>query len=175
MTNGHLDVSNDPQMATTSPLSPHTNTWGRREWRGLRSKGMGMGGGSRLGAWDRRGIWVMVRVRDASRALGKFYIYISFLNYLNFFYRYINLSRTRRPVTEGFGDTIQSSETSAGNLHSIVSDSQGNPVLAYLQRHGTAQGLTTHLINGYSLNTPDVSTTFNAPFTYKLYLKISRF
>ena len=53
-------------------------------------------------------------------------------------------------------------------------DSQGNPVLAYLQRHGTAQGLTTHLINGYSLNTPDVSTTFNAPFTYKLYSKISK-
>jgi enoyl reductase-like protein len=37
-------------------------------------------------------------------------------------------------------------------------DSQGNPVLAYLQ-HGTAQGLTTLLANGYSLNTPDVSTT----------------
>jgi fatty acid synthase subunit alpha len=44
-------------------------------------------------------------------------------------------------------------------------DSQGNPVLAYLQRHGTAQGLTTPLANGYSLNTPDVSTTFNAPLT----------
>ena len=32
MTNSHLDVSNDPQTATTSPLSLHTNTWGRREW-----------------------------------------------------------------------------------------------------------------------------------------------
>ena len=28
-------------------------------------------------------------------------------------------------------------------------DSQGNPVLAYLQRHGTAQGLTTPLVTGY--------------------------
>ena len=52
-------------------------------------------------------------------------------------------------------------------------DSQGNPVLAYLQRHGTAQGLTTPLANGYSLNTPDVSTTFNAPLTNKPYSKIS--
>ena len=42
--------------------------------------------------------------------------------------------------------------------------SQGNPVLAYLQCHGMAQGLTTPLTNSYSLNTPDVSTTFNAPF-----------
>jgi fatty acid synthase subunit beta len=54
-------------------------------------------------------------------------------------------------------------------------DSQGNPVLAYLQRHGTAQGLTTPqaLANGYSLNTPDVSTTFNAPLTNEPYSKIS--
>ena len=53
-------------------------------------------------------------------------------------------------------------------------DSQGNPVLAYLQRHGTAQDLTTPLVNGYSLNTPDVSTTFNAPLTNEPYSKISR-
>jgi fatty acid synthase subunit alpha, fungi type len=52
-------------------------------------------------------------------------------------------------------------------------DSQGNPVLAYLQRHGTAQGLTTPLTNGYSLNTPDVNTTFNAPLTNEPYSKIS--
>ena len=53
-------------------------------------------------------------------------------------------------------------------------DSQGNPVLAYyLQRHGTPQGLTTPLANGYSLNTPDVSTTFNAPLTNEPYSKIS--
>jgi hypothetical protein len=36
--------------------------------------------------------------------------------------------------------------------------SQDNPVLAYLQCHGTPQGLTTPLANGYSLNTPDIST-----------------
>ena len=52
-------------------------------------------------------------------------------------------------------------------------DSQGNPVLAYLQHHGMAQGLTTPLTNGYSLNTPNVSTTFNAPLTNEPYLKIS--
>jgi fatty acid synthase subunit alpha len=52
-------------------------------------------------------------------------------------------------------------------------DSQGNPVLAYLQLHGTPQGLTTPLSNGYSLNTPDVNTTFNAPLTNELYSKIS--
>lgn len=52
-------------------------------------------------------------------------------------------------------------------------DSQGNPVLAYLQRHGTAQGLTTPLTNGYSLNTPDVSTTCNAPLMNEPYSKIS--
>ena len=44
---------------------------------------------------------------------------------------------------------------------------------ANLQCHGTPQGLTTHLANGYSLNIPDVSTTFNAPLTNKPYSKIS--
>ena len=38
---------------------------------------MGMGGGLRRG--DRRGIWVMVGARDASRALGKF-LYIFSIN-----------------------------------------------------------------------------------------------
>ena len=50
---------------------------------------------------------------------------------------------------------------------------QGNLVLAYLQRHGMPQGLTTSLANGYSLNTPDVSTTFNAPLTNEPNSKIS--
>ena len=49
-----------------------------------------------------------------------------------------------------------------------------NPVLAYLQRHGTPQGLTTPLANSYSLNTPDVSTTFNTPTNCtQKYLEIS--
>ena len=46
-----------------------------------------------------------------------------------------------------------------GSVDFQEDDSQGNPDFAYLQRHGTAQGLTTPLANGYSLNTPDVSTT----------------
>ena len=38
-------------------------------------------------------------------------------------------------------------------------DSQGNPVLAYLQRHGTPLGLTTPLANeGYLLTNHDIST-----------------
>ncbi|KIY43927.1 fatty acid synthase [Fistulina hepatica ATCC 64428] len=49
-------------------------------------------------------------------------------------------------------------------------DSHGNPVLAYLQRHGTAEGLQTLLPNGgYSLATE----TFQAPFTNEPYSKIS--
>jgi fatty acid synthase subunit alpha len=60
-----------------------------------------------------------------------------------------------------------------GSVDFQQDDSQGIPVLAYLQRHGTPQGLTTPLANGYSLNTPDVSTTFNAPLTNEPYSKIS--
>lgn len=61
-----------------------------------------------------------------------------------------------------------------GSVHFQQDDSQGNPVMAYLQRHGTPQGLTTPLANeGYSLNTPDVSTTFKAPLTNEPYSKIS--
>ena len=53
-------------------------------------------------------------------------------------------------------------------------DSHGNPVLAYLQRHGTPQGLTTSLSNGgYSLVTPDTNTTFKAPLTNEPYSKTS--
>jgi fatty acid synthase subunit beta len=50
-------------------------------------------------------------------------------------------------------------------------DSQGNPVLAYWR--GTPQGLTAPLANGYSLNTPVVSTVFKAPLTNEPYSKIS--
>jgi len=61
-----------------------------------------------------------------------------------------------------------------GSVDFQQDDSQGNPVLAYLQRHGKPQGLTTPLANeGYSLNTPDVSTVFNAPLTNEPYSKIS--
>ena len=59
-----------------------------------------------------------------------------------------------------------------GSVDFQQDDSQGNPVLAYLQRHGTPQGLTTPLANGYSLNTPE-NTTFSAPLTNEAYSKIS--
>ena len=50
----------------------------------------------------------------------------------------------------------------------------GNPVLAYLQRHGTPQGLSTPLANdGYSLAKGDSTTTFTAPLTNEPYSKIS--
>lgn len=61
-----------------------------------------------------------------------------------------------------------------GSVSFQQDDSQGNPVLAYLQRHGTPQGLTTNLPNdGYSLSTPDVSTGYNAPLTNEPYSKVS--
>jgi len=51
---------------------------------------------------------------------------------------------------------------------------QGNPVLAYLQRHGSPQGLPTPLINeGYTLKHVEGSTVFNAPLTNEPYSKIS--
>ncbi|TFK33214.1 fatty acid synthase [Crucibulum laeve] len=61
-----------------------------------------------------------------------------------------------------------------GSVDFQQDDSQGNPVLAYLQRHGSAQGLTTPLPNdGYTLTSPDVSTVFNAPLSNEPYSKIS--
>ena len=61
-----------------------------------------------------------------------------------------------------------------GSVDFQQDDSQGNPVLAYLQRHGTPLGLTTPLANeGYKLANPDVSTAFNAPLTNEPYSKIS--
>ena len=61
-----------------------------------------------------------------------------------------------------------------GSVDFQQDDSQGNPVLAHLQRHGTPLGLTTPLANeGYSLTNRDISTAFNAPLTNEPYLKIS--
>jgi len=60
-----------------------------------------------------------------------------------------------------------------GSVDFQQDDSQGNPVLAYLQRHGTLQGLQTTLPNdGYTMSS-DVITTFNAPLTNEPYSKIS--
>ncbi|KAH8117927.1 fatty acid synthase [Phellopilus nigrolimitatus] len=51
---------------------------------------------------------------------------------------------------------------------------QGNPVVAYLKRHGTAQNTTAPLSNeGYSLVTGNVSTVFNSPLTNEPYSKVS--
>ncbi|KAF5382044.1 hypothetical protein D9615_004428 [Tricholomella constricta] len=52
-------------------------------------------------------------------------------------------------------------------------DSHGNPVLAYIQRHGTPQGVVTPLPNVYALTNTDGSTVFNAPLTNEPYSKIS--
>ncbi|KAI5122922.1 hypothetical protein M0805_007600 [Coniferiporia weirii] len=50
---------------------------------------------------------------------------------------------------------------------------QGNPVISYLQRHGTAQNSTAPLAEGYSLASANVSTVFNAPLTNEPYSKVS--
>ncbi|KAJ7019830.1 fatty acid synthase [Mycena alexandri] len=53
-------------------------------------------------------------------------------------------------------------------------DSRGNPVVAYIQRHGTPQGLATPLANeGYTLTNASGATIFNAPLTNEPYSKIS--
>ncbi|EGN98830.1 hypothetical protein SERLA73DRAFT_168429 [Serpula lacrymans var. lacrymans S7.3] len=50
---------------------------------------------------------------------------------------------------------------------------QGNPVLAYLQRHGNPEGRLTPLTNeGYTMSNT-VSTVFSTPFTNEPYSKIS--
>jgi len=61
-----------------------------------------------------------------------------------------------------------------GSVDFQQDDSQGNPVLAYLQRHGSPQGLTVPFANdGYTLTNADSATTFNAPLTNEAYSKIS--
>ncbi|KAF9532470.1 fatty acid synthase [Crepidotus variabilis] len=61
-----------------------------------------------------------------------------------------------------------------GSVEFEQDDSHGNPVLAYIQRHGTPQGLQMPLANGgYSLITPEIDTRFKAPLTNEPYSKIS--
>jgi fatty acid synthase subunit alpha, fungi type len=65
-------------------------------------------------------------------------------------------------------------DVKVGTIDFNQDDCLGNPVVAYLQRHGVPQGLPVAFANeGYSLNTADVSTTFNAPLTNEPYSKIS--
>ncbi|KAJ7745730.1 fatty acid synthase [Mycena metata] len=61
-----------------------------------------------------------------------------------------------------------------GSVDFQQDDSRGNPVVAYIQRHGTAQGLATPLANeGYTLTNASGATIFNAPLTNEPYSKIS--
>jgi hypothetical protein len=53
-------------------------------------------------------------------------------------------------------------------------DCKGNPVVAYMQPHGVAQGQLTTLANdGYTLTTTEGATIFNSPLNNEPYLKIS--
>lgn len=53
-------------------------------------------------------------------------------------------------------------------------DCHGNPVVAYVQRHGTAEGTVTYLPNdGYTM-TDSATTTFMAPFSNQPYSNISK-
>ncbi|KAJ7041493.1 acyl transferase domain-containing protein [Mycena alexandri] len=61
-----------------------------------------------------------------------------------------------------------------GSVDFQQDDSRGNPVVAYIQRHGTPQGLATPLANeGYTLTNASGATIFNAPLTNEPYSKIS--
>ena len=61
-----------------------------------------------------------------------------------------------------------------GSVEFLQDNSQGNPVLAYLQRHGAPQGLNIPFSNGgYTVTTPDMDTSFKAPFTNEPYSRIS--
>ena len=60
-----------------------------------------------------------------------------------------------------------------GSVDFLQDDSRGNPVLAYLQRHGVQQGSPSPLPNeGYTMSKAD-STTFSTPSTNEPYSKIS--
>ena len=53
-------------------------------------------------------------------------------------------------------------------------DCHGNPVVAYVQRHGTAEDTITYLPNdGYTMTDPS-TTTFTAPFSNQPYSNISK-
>lgn len=61
-----------------------------------------------------------------------------------------------------------------GRVDFQQTQSQGNPVLAYLQRHGSPQALMTPLTNdGYTFSNTESSSLFNAPLTNEPYSKIS--
>lgn len=60
-----------------------------------------------------------------------------------------------------------------GNVDFLQDDGRGNPVLAYLQRHGQPQGLPSPLANdGYTMVAP-TATVFDSPATIEPYSGIS--
>lgn len=60
-----------------------------------------------------------------------------------------------------------------GTVDFLQDDSRGNPVVAYLQRHGKPQGLVSPLSNdGYTM-TVNASTAFASPATNEPYSKVS--
>ncbi|KAI0368773.1 fatty acid synthase [Pilatotrama ljubarskyi] len=60
-----------------------------------------------------------------------------------------------------------------GSVDFLQDDSRGNPVVAYLQRHGKPQGLVSPLSNeGYTMTT-NTSTVFTTPATNEPYSKVS--
>ncbi|KAI0635636.1 fatty acid synthase [Trametes polyzona] len=60
-----------------------------------------------------------------------------------------------------------------GSVDFLQDDSRGNPVVAYLQRHGKPQGLVSPLANdGYTM-TVNANTVFNSPATNEPYSKVS--
>jgi fatty acid synthase subunit alpha len=72
------------------------------------------------------------------------------------------------------GDVFVRNQLSIGNVNFQQDDCQGNPVLAYLQRPVTPQGLPTPLANEvYTFRHVEGSSTFNAPLTNELYSKVS--
>ncbi|KAJ7077160.1 fatty acid synthase [Mycena belliarum] len=61
-----------------------------------------------------------------------------------------------------------------GTIDFQQDDARGNPVVAYIHRHGLPQGLSTPLANeGYTLTNTSGATVFNAPLTNEPYSKIS--
>jgi len=61
-----------------------------------------------------------------------------------------------------------------GSVSFEQDDCQGNPVLAYLQRNCTPQGLIMPLTNdGYNMTASEGATVFKAPLTNEPYSKIS--
>ena len=61
-----------------------------------------------------------------------------------------------------------------GSVDYLNDDARGNPVVEYLHRHGTAENQVCPLPNdGYTMQSPSGTTTFNSPKTNEPYSKVS--